>query len=379
LCCAATVSWAASAARRRSDGTGQTRLTNDAATDAYPAWSPDGSKLVFQASRDGNAEIYSMNADGTGQTRLTNNAAFDGVPAWSPDGSKIAFDSDRDDGSHKEIYSMNADGTGQTNVTNNPATDQFPAWSPDGTKIAFESDRDGNIEIYVMNADGTGQTNLTSNAAGDSGAAWSPDGTKIAFSTLRDGNWEVYIMNADGTGQTNVTNDSAADQYPDWQPVVAPPGLPGPGGVDPGKPGLQPTPAPTPAVSKLNLRPSKFRAARSGASVARKRRRTPIGTTVSFVLSTDATVTFRAQRAKKGRIRGGKCMKPSRRARGRRCTRYVVVRGRFRVAGKAGKNRLKFTGRIAKRRLARGRYRLVATPSAAGKKGAAARASFKIK
>src|SRR5512139_1785348 len=53
-------------------------------------------KIAFVSTRDGNAEIYSIEADGAGLTRLTNNSAFDGEPAWSPDGQRIAFTSDRD-------------------------------------------------------------------------------------------------------------------------------------------------------------------------------------------------------------------------------------------------------------------------------------------
>ncbi|GIV01726.1 MAG: hypothetical protein KatS3mg015_0556 [Fimbriimonadales bacterium] len=113
--------------------------------------------IAFESTRDGNFEIYVMNADGTNQTNLTNNAAIDSGPVWSADGSKIAFVSDRD--GNDEVYVMNADGTNQTRLTNNPApSDRFPVWSPDGSKIAFVSDRDGNVEIYVMNADGTSQT-----------------------------------------------------------------------------------------------------------------------------------------------------------------------------------------------------------------------------
>ena len=78
-----------------------------------------------------------MNADGTGQTRLTDNAASDVAPVWSPDGAKIAFESTG--GRPAEIYVMNADGTGQTRLTNNDAEDEDPAWSPDGAKIAFSS------------------------------------------------------------------------------------------------------------------------------------------------------------------------------------------------------------------------------------------------
>ncbi len=83
-----------------------------------------------------------------------------------------ALHSDRD--GNFEIYVMNADGTAQTNLTNNPADDAFPAWSPDGTKIAFDTNRDGNFEIYVMNADGTNPTRLTDNPARDESPSWSP-------------------------------------------------------------------------------------------------------------------------------------------------------------------------------------------------------------
>ncbi len=198
------------------DGSGQTRLTNNLVRDVNPAWSPDGTKIAFSSLRDNNWDIYVMNTDGSGQTRLTNNLGDDEVPAWSPDGTKIAFDSPRD--GNGEIYVMNADGSGQTRLTNNLATDAFPAWSPDGTKITFSSLRDNNWDIYVMNTDGSGQTRLINNLGDDAVPTWSPDGTKIAFYSSRDGNWEIYVMNADGTGQTRLTNNLATDAYPTWSP-----------------------------------------------------------------------------------------------------------------------------------------------------------------
>ena len=69
-----------------------------------------------------------MNADGTGLNNLTSNPASDISLAWSPDGAKIAFSTDRD--GNLEIYVMDAVGTGLVNLTNNPASDFSPAWSP---------------------------------------------------------------------------------------------------------------------------------------------------------------------------------------------------------------------------------------------------------
>ena len=208
------------------DGSIQTRLTNTPGTGTTyaPEWSPDGSKIAFDSDRDGNREIYLMNADGTNQTRLTNNFTSDAYPEWSPDGARIAFQSERD--GNLEIYVMNADGSNQTRLTNNPARDYlsgwftygFSAWSPDSRHIAFMSLRDGNYEIYVMNADGSNQINLSNNVAGDNLPTWSPDGRYIAFISERDGNEEIYLMQADGAEQTNLTNNPAPDCCPSWRP-----------------------------------------------------------------------------------------------------------------------------------------------------------------
>ena len=67
------------------DGSGQTNLTNNPTKDIYPSFSPDGTKIAFESSRDGNDEIYIMNADGSELVNLTNNpAAYDGRLSFSP-------------------------------------------------------------------------------------------------------------------------------------------------------------------------------------------------------------------------------------------------------------------------------------------------------
>jgi hypothetical protein len=257
------------------NGANQVRLTPfDTNEELDPAWSPDGTKIAFSSNRDGNYEIYVMNADGSNQTRLTYYNGVDFSPEWSPDGTKIAFTrgpflasptrwimvmkangtdvrlltdpnggwSERPtwspDGSQiaftrnqgtnfLEIYVVKTDGSDSTNpkrLTNNLRLDDYPSWSPDGTRIAFTSDRDdpGNWEIYVMDTSNTNiVTRLTNDPGGDYGPSWSPDSAQILFNSNRNGNYEVYAMNADGNYVTNISNHVANDNFAVWQPGIA--------------------------------------------------------------------------------------------------------------------------------------------------------------
>jgi hypothetical protein len=198
------------------DGSGQTNLTNDNANDWGPAWSPDGQRIAFTSDRDGDNEIYVMNADGSEQTRLTDHWDHVWGPSWSPDGQHIAFVSNRDEGF--QIYVMNADGNGPSRLTTGSDDKGFPSWSPDGNRIVFVSGSSGSQEIWVVNTDGTDQSHLPYDTYDDWLPYWSPDGMHIVFASSRDGNPEIYVMNADGSEKANLTNNPASEWIASWSP-----------------------------------------------------------------------------------------------------------------------------------------------------------------
>jgi len=205
------------------DGSGQTQITfylNSVGV-SHPAFSPDGSRIVFSSSQPPSTtyNIWVMNVDGSNQQQLT--TSEDSGPVWSPSGSKIVFESRRT--GDLEIFVMNSDGIGQTDIINSPTTtDLFPEWSPDGRMIAFTSIPQAGIEaIWVMNADGTGKKQLSNppNGLDDMCPAWSPDGTKIAFARGVD---SIWVMNVDGSNPIDITvsqPNSDTDFAPNWQPL----------------------------------------------------------------------------------------------------------------------------------------------------------------
>ena len=160
------------------------------------ATSPLQGKIVFYSTRDGNEEIYKMNSDGSNQTRLTFNEASDSYPVWSPDGRQIAFESNRD--GNYEIYVMDAEGTNQRRLTDHPAWDMYPDWSPNGNQIAFISDRNGgpNHEwnIFVIDTEGSNVRQVTNGVFAEQ-PKWSPDGKWILFRTDE----KIFAIRAGGT------------------------------------------------------------------------------------------------------------------------------------------------------------------------------------
>ena len=180
-----------------------------------PAWSPDGRRIAFGASRLGRHELMIINADGTGLTRIGGEAGISFfTPAWSPDGARIAVSTNVTGGEYS-IHTMNPDGTAITSLGVNGGS---PSWSPDGARIAYQARIDNNTDIYAMNADGSGVTRLTDHAETDFDPAWSPDGTTLAFASTRLTVSLIFTMNADGSGVTRLPTQLFNNFEPVWRP-----------------------------------------------------------------------------------------------------------------------------------------------------------------
>ncbi|HUG33816.1 MAG TPA: hypothetical protein VMJ90_03525, partial [Anaerolineales bacterium] len=190
------------------NGDGLQRLTRDLGSLYAPELSPNGELILFTNHGNG---LWVMTPDGENPRPLTFRDDID--PTWSPDGSMIAFASSRN--GERQLYVMNANGSNVSQVTDLNNMGGRSTWSPDGTRLAFYRGPFGDRNIFIINIDGTGLVRLT-NGGDNLGPSWSPDGNWIAFTSFRDGNNEIYIIHPDGTGLTRLTNTSISDWQPRW-------------------------------------------------------------------------------------------------------------------------------------------------------------------
>jgi Tol biopolymer transport system component len=228
----------------QADGSGRRNLTALArgVVDSSPRWSPGGDQVVFarygvRPGRYTSSIVISDLATGTERIvvreRMGPRLNQLAEPAWSPDGSQIVYTRSRLDRRsyfRPSLHVVAPDGTGRRLRARDA---QSAVFSPDGTRIAFASvrDRNGttcgsdecsyNGELYVMDSSGANPRRLTHNRGNDASPDWSPDGGRIAFTSDRnfpDGaGFELYSIRPDGGCLTWLTNGTPESFAPDWR------------------------------------------------------------------------------------------------------------------------------------------------------------------
>jgi TolB protein len=195
------------------------RLTENREGNFEPAVSPDGARIAFTSSRDGNAEIYVMAADGSAETRLTAFHRDDWSPVWSPSGDAIAFLSARE--GPARLFVMLPDGTGQRRLLADwdaEVEEESPVFSPDGSSLAVVVRRkDGGGEIWLADPKSGARRPLSQAGARDSAPVWSPDGRYLVFASDVGEQSDLTIARVDRSAPPRrLTEDPAPEWLPRW-------------------------------------------------------------------------------------------------------------------------------------------------------------------
>ncbi|MFL6140528.1 MAG: amidohydrolase family protein [Labedaea sp.] len=173
---------------------GQARRLTDELTDAtQPHWSPDSTRLAFQAYRDGNFQLWMINADGTGLRQLTSGPFDHREPKFSPDGRSLVFTSDRGNTGSYGVFSYDLDGGAIRALTDTPAEEAMPSWFPgSANKVVFTTNeiaidavgvQDGVVERLVTAPDG----------ARLFGPSVGPDGRTLAYVRITGATTELIV------------------------------------------------------------------------------------------------------------------------------------------------------------------------------------------
>jgi len=198
------------------DGTGWFRLTTrDTVDHNYPAFAPDGNRVVYSSNLAGSYDLFERDLNGNEQ-QITDLSGNEYAPAISPDGQWIAFT--YNNGAHQTIWITDLVGNNLHPITSGSDLEAWdPTWSPDGSQILFASGSIGNIQLFIMDADGANIGEVTNfpNLRGRS--SWSPDGLTLA--TYQGITWqrEIVLFDLNGENLQQLT-DGGNNLAPNFSP-----------------------------------------------------------------------------------------------------------------------------------------------------------------
>lgn len=194
------------------------RLTSHPALDYHPAFSPDGTRILFTSQRSGEPSLWIVPAKGGDAIPVPIEGSGDFYSSWAPDGRSIAVDM-REAGGPPDLYRYWFGNGELARLTDFPAMDAHPAFSPNGREIVFTSTRGGSMDLWIMNADGTLPRPLLEDTPQDWHPSWSPDGHRILFESDRGGGEsQIWVMNRDGSELRQVTHGPAQATRAAWSP-----------------------------------------------------------------------------------------------------------------------------------------------------------------
>ena len=184
------------------------------------AYSPDGQEIACTLSQDGNAEVYRLDARGGSPRRITNSRGIDTSPTWSPTGHEIAFTSDR--GGNPQVYVMDREGGNARRLTFDLSYTDSPAWSPKGDRLAFVARAGNGFDIYTCRPDGA-DLRLEVTGGSNENPHWSPDGRHLLFASSRDGPIGLYVSDLDQGSPRRIDTGGLVTSSPAWSPRLAGP------------------------------------------------------------------------------------------------------------------------------------------------------------
>ncbi len=193
------------------------QLTHSKGYDAEATLSPDGKKMIYTSTKDGDLELYIMDLKTGKEKRITHELGYDGGAWFSPDGKKIIWRASRPKTADEireyrsllaenlvaptnmEVFIANADGSDQRQVTALGNANWAPAYMPDSKRIIFASNHQSRrgfpFNLFTINEDGSGLEKVSAEKAFDAFPMFSPDGRQIVFCSNR---------NNGGTRDTNI-------------------------------------------------------------------------------------------------------------------------------------------------------------------------------
>lgn len=236
--------------RVNEDGSARRRITDGTHNCMFPAWSPDGKKIVYGQEGDSGLALWLADPDGKNPKMLLG-SGLNRVPSWLPDSRHIVWTDVTSGNSPFEIGQlniMNTETLEHRRLFSDPEQVKFsnvmPVVSPDGTKVAFASNRSGHYRIWLSNLDGSDARPISPAAADmdeklqlpidQKVPSWSPDGKWIAHwegvemshlsqftgkadhekDMLIGGTWNVWTVGSDGKNKRKA----GRGDDPNWSP-----------------------------------------------------------------------------------------------------------------------------------------------------------------